>query len=158
RLQCGAFGAYLNSGERAKAATIRKAGPLDVIMSPSAQSTIDELEGKYQKDRERLSRDFDPYLQDGFSVYKTNPRRQEAYDRCSPEVVQFLKCVEREGPAWFWRCNALHIELQRCYNAAKPESTSLWALHIADFKETLATRWEQAKWWYENFTGSKSDN
>jgi hypothetical protein len=116
-----------------------------------------ELEEKYKKDRARLDRDFDPYLQDGFSVYKTNPRRQEAYNQCAPQVVQFLKCVDQEGPTWFWRCNALHIELQRCYNAAKPESPSLLSYYIQDFKDTLATRWEQANWWYEKIVGSKEN-
>ncbi|GLC60099.1 hypothetical protein PLESTB_001573900 [Pleodorina starrii] len=121
-------------------------------------STTAEFEEKVKKDRERLNRDFDPYLQDGFSIYKTNPRRQEAYDRCAPQVVQFLKCVEQEGPTWFWRCNALHIELQRCYNDAKPETPSLLSHHVEDFKNTAAARWEQLKWWYESITGSKGDS
>lgn len=119
---------------------------------------VSELEEQYKKDRDRLNRDFDPYLQDGFSIYKTNPRRQEAYDQCVPEVVQFLKCVEHEGPAWFWRCNALHIELQRCYNAAKPDSPPIFTHFVQDFQDTLGRRWDQAKWWYENITRSKDSD
>ncbi|KXZ46712.1 hypothetical protein GPECTOR_41g676 [Gonium pectorale] len=116
-----------------------------------------ELEDQYRRDRERLNRNYDPYLQESFNIYRVNPRRQEAYDRCAPEVVKFLKCVDGEGPAWFWRCNALHIELQRCYNANKPESTSMMTQWMQDWKSTAMTRWEQAKGLYRDILGSRED-
>ena len=102
-------------------------------------------EEKLKRDRDRLWRDFDPYSS-GFTVHRTNARRQEAYDKCAPSVVQLMKCVDSEGPAWFWRCNAYHIELQKCYNSNKPESPSLITEYMRDFKDTLNTRWEQASW------------
>ncbi|PNH06486.1 hypothetical protein TSOC_007175 [Tetrabaena socialis] len=119
---------------------------------------VDEVEEKQRQSKERLARDYDPYLQDGFNIYRVNPRRQEAYNQCAPEVVKFLKCVDQEGPTWFWRCNALHIELQRCYNAAKPESPSLFGAYVKDFTETATARWEQAKWFYNNLTRSKDED
>ncbi|PNW82619.1 hypothetical protein CHLRE_06g286400v5 [Chlamydomonas reinhardtii] len=120
---------------------------------PAPKPPPDPLDEQYRRDRERLDRHFDPYLQEGFNIYRVNPRRQEAYDRCAPEVVKFLKCVDTEGPAWFWRCNALHIELQQCYNAAKPDTTSLLTHAVRDFKETASERWEQAKSLYNDILG-----
>ncbi|KAG2483077.1 hypothetical protein HYH03_018018 [Edaphochlamys debaryana] len=109
----------------------------------------------FQQDRQRLARDFDPYLQDSFSIYRTNPRRQEAYDRCAPDVVKFLKCVDAEGPTWFWRCNTLHIELQRCYEANKPATPPLLQTYARDFKDTALTRWQQAKDLFHDLTGGR---
>jgi hypothetical protein len=54
--------------------------------------------------------------------------------------VRLMRCVDKEGPAWFWRCNSLHIELQRCYEAAKPPTTSLLSHTIRDYKEVSEGR------------------
>ncbi len=122
-------------------------------MTTNPPSSRPEDEGeRYRRDRERLDRDFDPYT-DGFNIYRVNPRRQEAYDKCAPQVVSFLKCVDKEGPTWFWRCNALHIELQQCYNAAKPPSPSLITTYAKEFRDTALLRWDQLKWFIDSLTG-----
>lgn len=121
-------------------------------MAAAGGSGNTEEEERLQRTQDRLWRDYDPY-NSGFTIHRTNARRQEAYDKCAPDVVALMKCVDAEGPAWFWRCNALHIDLQRCYNANKPQSPTLILEYWRDVKETATVRWEQAKWFVTDVLG-----
>jgi hypothetical protein len=52
--------------------------------------------------REQLDRNYDPYLQENFSVYSINPRRQEAYDKCAPDVVRLSLQLSPAGTKLCW--------------------------------------------------------
>lgn len=102
---------------------------------------MEEGEKLLQRDRERVARDFDPYQTESFNIYRTNPRRQEAYNQCAHDVVALMRCVDAEGPAWFWRCNKLHIELQKCYEAHKKPPPNPFEGYIQATHENVQAAW-----------------
>ncbi|GAX81062.1 hypothetical protein CEUSTIGMA_g8497.t1 [Chlamydomonas eustigma] len=41
--------------------------------------------------------------------------RREALNKCAPQVLAMLKCVDEKQWAWHWSCMDQHAALQRCY-------------------------------------------
>lgn len=73
---------------------------------------------------------------------------------CASEVVDLLKCVETNGPAWFYRCRWLHVELQGCYEKHKQHTPMVAQAALKSFRKEAPGQWQNFKWWLEDMSDS----
>lgn len=73
---------------------------------------------------------------------------------CASEVVDLLKCVETNGPAWFYRCRWLHVDLQGCYEKHKQHTPMVAQQAIRSFRKSAPGQWQHFKWWLEDMGNS----
>uniref|UniRef100_A0A7S3VRF7 COX assembly mitochondrial protein n=1 Tax=Dunaliella tertiolecta TaxID=3047 RepID=A0A7S3VRF7_DUNTE len=74
--------------------------------------------------------------------------REEAYARCSQEVVALAKCLDSTGLFWFMSCSQPFLALQKCCSIEQGKKTGFDGI-ISDLRSATNVQLEQLQKWFD---------
>ncbi|KAF5832115.1 hypothetical protein DUNSADRAFT_12126 [Dunaliella salina] len=75
-------------------------------------------------------------------------RREEAYARCSQEVVALAKCLDSAGLLWFMSCSQPFLALQRCCLIEQGQKLGKEGI-MSDLRSATNVQLEQLQKWFD---------